>query len=126
MTGVQTCALPISYARGESDEFVKATTIGEPVRVEDGDAEAALKDAAFAVDATYTTPRHNHNAIELHAATVAWDGDTLMVHDATQMVNNTAWTLSDIFGIKEEQVRVSSPFVGGAFGGSWNLPMWWC
>ena len=27
-----------AYERGESDEFVKATTIGEPVKVEDGDA----------------------------------------------------------------------------------------
>ena len=27
-----------AYERGETDEFVKATTIGEPVRVEDGDA----------------------------------------------------------------------------------------
>ncbi|MAX89721.1 MAG: phosphoglycerate mutase (2,3-diphosphoglycerate-independent) [Pseudomonas sp.] len=27
-----------AYERGESDEFVKSTTIGEPVRVEDGDA----------------------------------------------------------------------------------------
>jgi 2,3-bisphosphoglycerate-independent phosphoglycerate mutase len=27
-----------AYERGESDEFVKATVIGEPVRVEDGDA----------------------------------------------------------------------------------------
>ncbi len=36
---------------------------------------------------TYRTPRHNHNAIELHAATVAWDGDELTVHDATQVVN---------------------------------------
>jgi len=30
--------LQAAYERGESDEFVKATTIGEPVRVEDGDA----------------------------------------------------------------------------------------
>src|SRR5690606_6732556 len=30
--------LEAAYARGESDEFVKATVIGEPVRVEDGDA----------------------------------------------------------------------------------------
>ncbi len=29
--------LAAAYARGESDEFVKATTIGEPVKVEDGD-----------------------------------------------------------------------------------------
>ena len=30
--------LEAAYARGESDEFVKATTIGEPVKIEDGDA----------------------------------------------------------------------------------------
>ena len=30
--------LEAAYARDESDEFVKATTIGEPVKVEDGDA----------------------------------------------------------------------------------------
>ena len=30
--------LEAAYARDESDEFVKATVIGEPVRVEDGDA----------------------------------------------------------------------------------------
>ena len=30
--------LNAAYERGESDEFVKATTIGEPVRMEDGDA----------------------------------------------------------------------------------------
>ncbi|RJG13069.1 2,3-bisphosphoglycerate-independent phosphoglycerate mutase [Pseudomonas cavernicola] len=31
-------ALEAAYARGESDEFVKATSIGAPVNVEDGDA----------------------------------------------------------------------------------------
>ena len=38
--GAQTAAdgLAAAYERGESDEFVKSTTIGAPVRVEDGDA----------------------------------------------------------------------------------------
>ena len=35
-TAVQ--GLEAAYARGESDEFVKATTLGEPVKVQDGDA----------------------------------------------------------------------------------------
>jgi 2,3-bisphosphoglycerate-independent phosphoglycerate mutase len=30
--------LQAAYARGENDEFVKATTLGEPVKVDDGDA----------------------------------------------------------------------------------------
>lgn len=91
--------------------------LGEPPELDIGDAEAALKAATYAVDIDYETPRHNHNAIELHAATIIWEGDQLVVHDATQMANGTAWTLAEIFGIKEDQVRVLSPYVGGGFGG---------
>jgi len=93
------------------------TILQEPTEIEIGDAEAALKNAAVKVDLLYKTPRYNHNAIELHAATVAWEGGNLVVHDATQMVNSTAWTLAQIFGLKEENVRVLSPYVGGGFGG---------
>ncbi len=90
---------------------------GEPLLLEIGDAEAALAAAPHKIDATYTTPRHNHNAIELHAATLTWQGDDLIIHDATQAVSHTAWSLAQVFGIREAQVRVTSPYVGGGFGG---------
>ena len=90
---------------------------GAPLTDERGDVEAALAAASFSVDLDYRTPYHSHNAIEPHAATVAWDGDELIVHDATQGVTHMAWSLADIFGLEEEQVHVTSPFVGGAFGG---------
>jgi xanthine dehydrogenase YagR molybdenum-binding subunit len=89
---------------------------GEPLLVKIGDAERALASAPHRIDVTYRTPRHNHNPIELHAATVAWDGDDLIVHDASQAVAHVAWTLSEIFGIDEERVHVTSPYVGGGFG----------
>ena len=76
----------------------------------------SLAAAPIKIDATYTTPRHNHNPIELHAVTVAWLGDTLRVHDAQQAVAHAAYTLGQVFGIKEEQVVVTSPYVGGGFG----------
>ena len=112
-------ALPAttSFQAAKAKARTPETILGEAPTIEVGDAEAALKAAPVRVDLTYTTPRHNHNAIELHAATVRWDGDALTVHDATQMANGTAWTLAQIFGIKEEQVRVLSPYVGGGFGG---------
>lgn len=91
--------------------------MGQPLKTEKGDAEAALAKAPVRVDCRYSTPRHNHNAIEPHAATVAWVGDRLIVHDASQAVHHTAWSLGQIFGIAEEQVHVTSPFVGGGFGG---------
>jgi xanthine dehydrogenase YagR molybdenum-binding subunit len=90
---------------------------GKPLHQEVGDAEAAFAAAPVKVDALYRTPRHNHNAIELHAATLRWEGDDLVVHDAVQGVQHVAWSLAQVFGIKEEQVHVTSPFVGGGFGG---------
>jgi xanthine dehydrogenase YagR molybdenum-binding subunit len=106
-----------SFDAAKAKARTPGNVLGEPSSIEIGDAEAALKNAAFRVDLTYRTPRYNHNAIEPHAATVAWDGDKLTVHDASQMVNATAWTLAQVFGVKEEQVRVLSPYVGGGFGG---------
>ncbi len=94
----------------------QAMFMGEPLKVDIGDAEGALAASPYRVDAVYTTPRHNHNAIELHAATVAWRGKDLIIHDASQSVAHMAWSMAQIFGIKEEQVHVTSPFVGGGFG----------
>ncbi len=91
--------------------------MGEPLHDEVGDAEAALQASAVKVDAVYRTPFLNHNAIELHAVTAAWEGDTLRLHDATQAVVHTAWSLAQMFGLEESQVHVTSPFVGGGFGG---------
>jgi xanthine dehydrogenase YagR molybdenum-binding subunit len=105
------------FSAAKAKAHPPASILGEPAKISIGDAEAALQSSAFKVDRTYRTPRYNHNAIELHAATVRWDGDNLTVHDATQMVNLTASTLAEIFGLKEDQVRVLSPYVGGGFGG---------
>ena len=94
----------------------------EKNRLKKGDAQEALRTAAHSVDSVYRTPWQSHSPIEPHAATIRWDGDRLIVHDATQMLNGTASSLAKVFGIKEEQVYVSSPFVGGGFGskGLWD------
>jgi xanthine dehydrogenase YagR molybdenum-binding subunit len=89
---------------------------GEPLKFELNDAEAMLAAAPHKIDVRYTTPRHNHNPIELHAATLAWDGDMLRVHDTVQAVAHEAWTIAQVFGIDEKNVHVTSPYVGGGFG----------
>jgi xanthine dehydrogenase YagR molybdenum-binding subunit len=90
--------------------------MGAPLKQEIGKAEEAFAAAPHKIDVTYTTPRHSHSPIELHACTLVWDGDDLRVHDASQAVAHEAWTLAEVFGIKEEQVHLTSPFVGGGFG----------
>jgi len=106
-----------SYAAAKAKGTEPGLFIGQPLQAQKGDAEAAFAKAPVRVDGRYSTPRHNHNAIEPHAATVMWQGDKLIVHDASQAVQHTAWSLGDVFGIAEEQVHVTSPFVGGGFGG---------
>ncbi|WP_374942065.1 xanthine dehydrogenase family protein molybdopterin-binding subunit [Sphingomonas sp.] len=90
---------------------------GQALLNEIGDADAALAAAPHKVDHVYRTPRHNHNAIELHATTLAWEGDGLVIHDASQLVTAEAATIADVFDLSPEQVRVTSPYVGGGFGG---------
>ena len=90
--------------------------MGEPLKQEVGDAEAAFAAAAHRIDARYTTPRHSHSPIELHACTLAWEGDTLRIHDASQAVVHEAWTIAQVFGLEEDKVRITSPYVGGGFG----------
>lgn len=106
-----------SFATAKAAGVEPAMFMGQPLKAVKGDPDAAFTSAAVKVDHRYSTPRHNHNAIEPHAATVAWNGDELIVHDASQAVSHTAWSLGHIFGIAEEQVHVTSPFVGGGFGG---------
>lgn len=91
--------------------------MGESLKLEINDAEAALAAAVYKVDETYFTPRHNHNAMEPHAVTLAWNGDQLMMHDCSQAVAHVAWSVGHAFGLDEKQIRVTSPYVGGGFGG---------
>jgi xanthine dehydrogenase YagR molybdenum-binding subunit len=106
-----------SFAAAKAAGAQPASFMGQPLLNEIGDAEATLAAASYKVDHVYRTPRHNHNAIEPHAATIVWDGDELTLHDTTQMVTGQAATIAGIFGLKPEQVRVISPYVGGGFGG---------
>ena len=111
----------ISFEATKAKARPPENVLGEPSEIAIGDAEAALSQAAFRIDHVYRTPRHNHCAIELHAVTVAWEDDTLTVHDTTQMLHLTRSTLAVVFGIAEDKVRILSPFVGGGFG---NKAVW--
>jgi xanthine dehydrogenase YagR molybdenum-binding subunit len=89
-----------------------------PPETRRGDPQGALAAAEVRVDQTYLIPRENHNPIEMHATIAAWEGDRLTLWDKTQWVHNTADEIAAVFGIPAENVRVVSPFVGGAFGSS--------
>ena len=82
-----------------------------------GAPEQALAAAAARHEAEYSTPMEHHNPMELYAATVIYEDDgKLTVYDKTQGVQNVQRYLCGVFGMKPEELRVISPFVGGGFG----------
>jgi xanthine dehydrogenase YagR molybdenum-binding subunit len=82
-----------------------------------GDADGALTRAPIKVDMEYRAPVEHHNAMEPFATTVIREEDgSLTVYDKTQGVQNVFDYLCNVFGYSADNLRVVSPFVGGAFG----------
>jgi xanthine dehydrogenase YagR molybdenum-binding subunit len=104
-------AEPVLPTQQQSDQGER-----RPSETRRGDPETALAAAEVKVDQTYVIPRENHNPIEMHATIAAWDDDRLTLWNKTQWVHNTADEIAAVFGIPVQNIRVVSPFVGGAFG----------
>ncbi len=55
--------------------------------------------------------------MELFATTVIYNSDdTFTIYDKTQSVTNSQLLVTNVLGLSKDDVRVESPFVGGAFG----------
>ncbi len=82
-----------------------------------GAAERALAAAKVRHEGEYYVPIEHHNPMEPFASTAIFEPDgRLTVYDKTQGVQNIQRYLCSAFNMKPEDVRVVSPFVGGAFG----------
>src|SRR5439155_12460162 len=65
----------------------------------------------------YYVPIEHHNPMELYASTVIFEPDgKLTIYDKTQGVQNVLRYLCSMLEMEPGEVRVLSPFVGGAFG----------
>jgi len=94
----------------------QAFVVETPERLR-GKADKAYAGSAVRHEAEYYIPIEHHNPMELYASTVLWEGDgKLTVYDKTQGVQNVQRYLCGVFKMKPDDVRVVSPFVGGAFG----------
>lgn len=100
-----------------ADTAVLANYAGKELRYVADDAETALANAPVSVDLEFSTPGHNHNQIEPHAVTVAWQDRRLRMHDCTQSVAMSAATIAKVFGLERSDVHLTAEYVGGGFGG---------
>jgi xanthine dehydrogenase YagR molybdenum-binding subunit len=94
----------------------KAVFVKKPEKPR-GNAAKAFAAAAVRHEAEYFIPIEHHNPMELFASTVEWHGDgRVTVYDKSQGVQNVQRYLCNVFGMKPDEIRVMSPFMGGGFG----------
>jgi xanthine dehydrogenase YagR molybdenum-binding subunit len=112
----ETAPAVLSMDEGKAEGTHQGVMFGQPAHAELGKPVDEYAGSMHKFEATYTTPRHNHNAIEPHAVTLYWRDGELHMHDAVQAVNHVAWSVGEVFGLGEDKVHVTSLFVGGGFG----------
>jgi xanthine dehydrogenase YagR molybdenum-binding subunit len=79
--------------------------------------EDAYKSAPVKIEQEYILPTEVHNPMELHVIIARWDADDkITVWDKTQGVKATQRSIATAFKLPPENVQVTAPFVGGAFG----------
>lgn len=110
ITGVYALEAAMNAAGPASKDKDKSTT-------KVGSFETAFASAPVKLDATYRTPDQTHAMMEPHASTAVWQGDTLTLYTANQMINWGKKDMARTLGIPEENVRLVSPYIGGGFGG---------
>ena len=81
-----------------------------------GDAEAGLSAADKRVEEVYIQPTRHHNAMEPSATIASWNGDSLMLYDASQHVYGLQKVLSGILDVPAEKIRAVAEYTGGGFG----------
>ncbi|HEY3812744.1 MAG TPA: xanthine dehydrogenase family protein molybdopterin-binding subunit [Caulobacteraceae bacterium] len=86
-----------------------------------GDFAGAFAAAPVKIDARYSTPTQTHNPMELFSTTCVWDNDKLTVYESSQFVHGLRTGLAKQLGIPQENVRVLSRYIGGAFGSRGGL-----
>jgi aerobic carbon-monoxide dehydrogenase large subunit len=93
-----------------------ATNVLFDNRIEAGDVDSALADAAAVVERTFRSPRYSAMPIEPRAVLAAPDGDGVRIWASTQIPHRLATITAELLGLEPARVRVEAVDVGGGFG----------
>jgi isoquinoline 1-oxidoreductase subunit beta len=82
----------------------------------EGDADASLKGAATTVEATYWAPYQAHSTMEPMSGTADVRADGVDLWVPTQFQTPSQGVGAAVSGLKPEQVKVHTTYLGGGFG----------
>ncbi|UHQ22989.1 xanthine dehydrogenase family protein molybdopterin-binding subunit [Lysobacter sp. 5GHs7-4] len=98
------------------EEFRKLAATPGAVAAQAGDAAGALAKAGKPFEAEYNVPYLAHAPMEPLNCTVKIDGDGCDIWTGTQFQTVDQQVAAGILGLKPEQVRIHTMFLGGGFG----------
>ncbi|WP_079702344.1 xanthine dehydrogenase family protein molybdopterin-binding subunit [Daejeonella lutea] len=82
-----------------------------------GNADEVFESSAFKASGKFIHGMEHHNPMEMFSSTVMYEeGGKLTIYDKTQGAVNSQLYVANVFGKSFKNVRVISPYVGGAFG----------
>ncbi|MEO7936930.1 MAG: xanthine dehydrogenase family protein molybdopterin-binding subunit [Dokdonella sp.] len=99
--------------RADYRERAKATGV---IAKKAGDVDAVLKSASKRIDAEYELPFLAHAPMEPLNCTVEIGKDGCEIWTGTQFQGVDQGVVAQILGIKPEQVKINTQFLGGGFG----------
>ena len=118
-------ALKIDWDLGDNVNVDSITQLAEFKKLADsegkmvvtaGDVAAAMKRAAKKIDAEYIFPYLAHSTMEPLNCTIKVNGDNCDIWTGTQAPGFEQAAASKILGLKQDNVKVHTMFLGGGFG----------
>ncbi|MBA7602109.1 4-hydroxybenzoyl-CoA reductase subunit alpha [subsurface metagenome] len=87
--------------------------------IEWGDVDEAFKNADYIREDRYTVPPQSHTPLEVHNTLASFDNSSgrLTVWTSTQTPYYVQLMLADTLEMREGNIRIIKPHVGGGFGG---------
>jgi aldehyde oxidoreductase len=101
--------------------FVPVNNLLSHQEVKRGDAEAALANAKYVAEGTFTVQPTEHAFMEPETAIALPDGDGIKVITGGQGIYDEYHEISAYLGLPLEKVRIQSAVVGGGFGGKEDM-----
>jgi CO/xanthine dehydrogenase Mo-binding subunit len=98
------------------DHLLRVAPAGA-VTAQGGDLAAGEKLSKTVIEETYLDGYKAHAAMETHTALAKIDGDKVTCWASTQSPFGVREEVASALGLKTENVRVLTPWVGGGFGG---------
>ena len=101
----------------EAPPFLGESLTFEKSSISAGDVDTALNQAELKIEATYTTSMELHAPMEPHGIIAHWQSpDSVTIYEPSQWVLGSQRTYGELLGLPAKQVRIVTPYIGGAFG----------